>query len=103
VIHEDLVILTAWMVENGYEASDIAYAVEKPHKYADELAQAKAALEAEAAVEASESQGVIWDDPESPAAKKAIEEIRATTAAMRAGRVEDLPAGARPVLRLVKS
>ena len=42
---DDLVILVAYMAENLYTAHDIAYAVEKPHKYADVLAEAKAALE----------------------------------------------------------
>lgn len=42
---QDLVTLTAWMAGHGYSASDIAYAVEKPHKYATELAEAKAEAE----------------------------------------------------------
>jgi murein tripeptide amidase MpaA len=44
---DDLVTLTSWMADEGYAAKDIAYAVEKPHKYATELARAKAALEAD--------------------------------------------------------
>ena len=47
----DLVILTAYMAGDdysdgsNYSAGDIAYAVEKPWKFADVLADAKAALE----------------------------------------------------------
>ena len=47
---EDLIILTAFMAGDdysdgsNYSAGDIAYAVEKPWKFADVLAQAKAAL-----------------------------------------------------------
>ena len=41
---DDLVILVAYMAENLYTAHDIAYAVEKPWKHADVLAEAKAAL-----------------------------------------------------------
>jgi hypothetical protein len=50
--YEDLVVLTAWMARNGYDAEDVAYAVEKPHKYTDELAQAKAELANAAEVKA---------------------------------------------------
>lgn len=42
--HGDLVTLTRHMLTEGYTAADIVYAVEKPHKFADVLAQAKAAL-----------------------------------------------------------
>ena len=42
---DDLVILVAYMAEEYYSAHDIAYAVEKPWKHADVLAEAKAALE----------------------------------------------------------
>jgi hypothetical protein len=41
---DDLVILVAYMAAEDFSAQDIAYAVEKPHKYADVLAEAKAAL-----------------------------------------------------------
>ena len=50
VSHEDLVILIDFMAGDdysagsNYSAGDIAYAVEKPWKFADVLAQAKAAL-----------------------------------------------------------
>lgn len=40
VTHEDLVMLTSWMAKNGYEATEIAYAVEKPWKYADVMSKA---------------------------------------------------------------
>ena len=40
----DLVILVAYMAAEGYTSNDIAYAVEKPWKHADVLAEAKAAL-----------------------------------------------------------
>jgi len=39
------VILVAYMASEGYTSNDIAYAVEKPWKHADVLAEAKAALE----------------------------------------------------------
>jgi hypothetical protein len=40
ITSHDLVVLTAWMAQHGYEAADIAHAVEKPWKYLDELARA---------------------------------------------------------------
>jgi len=44
--HANLVLLVNWMAESGdYEAKDIAYAVEKPHKFTDEFKAAKAAVE----------------------------------------------------------
>lgn len=42
VTYEDLITLTAWMAENDYSPGEIAYAVEKPWRYLDELALAKA-------------------------------------------------------------
>ena len=33
--HDNIVTLTAYMADNGYDAADIAYAVEKPWKYGD--------------------------------------------------------------------
>jgi hypothetical protein len=40
--HQDLVTLTDWMADDGgYTAREIADAVAKPWKFADELAQAK--------------------------------------------------------------
>ena len=39
----DLTILVAYMAAEDFSAQDIAYAVEKPRKYADVLADAKAA------------------------------------------------------------
>jgi hypothetical protein len=42
----DLTILVAYMAEEHYTPRDIAYAVEKPAKFADVLAEAKAAIEA---------------------------------------------------------
>lgn len=44
--HEDLIVLTAYMAAQDYSAGDIAYAVSKPHKYVDVLAEAKAAARA---------------------------------------------------------
>jgi len=49
---DDLIILTDWMAGDdysdgsNYSARDIADAVERPWKYRDELAEAKAALKA---------------------------------------------------------
>ena len=42
VSYDELITLTDWMARNGFSAGDVAYAVEKPWKYLDELAQAKA-------------------------------------------------------------
>ncbi len=42
----DLVTLTAWMAANGWDASEVARAVEKTYAYADELVLAKHAAEA---------------------------------------------------------
>ena len=42
---DDLVILVAYMASEDYTAHDIAYAVEKPWKYTDILAEAKDLLE----------------------------------------------------------
>jgi hypothetical protein len=39
--HANLVLLTSWMADNGYDAKDVAYAVEKPWKYEAEYARAK--------------------------------------------------------------
>jgi hypothetical protein len=41
---DDLVILVAYMAAEYFSAQDIAYAVEKPWKYANVLAEAKVAL-----------------------------------------------------------
>lgn len=41
--YDDVVVLTAWMAAEGYTAEEVAYAVEKPWKHLDELAQARAA------------------------------------------------------------
>ena len=38
--HSNLVTLTSYMADNGYNAEDIAYAVEKPWKYEDVFAEA---------------------------------------------------------------
>lgn len=101
--HDDLVILTAWMAENDYSAADVAYAVEKAgtDKFADELEQAKAALKEE--TEVAEDNGVIWDNPESPEAKRCIEEISELTRSLRADRVAGYPSETgRPILHLVR-
>jgi hypothetical protein len=39
--YADLVLLTRHMADNNYSAVEIADAVEKPHKYAMELSDAK--------------------------------------------------------------
>jgi hypothetical protein len=44
--HDDLVVLTAWMADNGYTAEEVAYAVEKPWKFDRELWDARVALDA---------------------------------------------------------
>ena len=49
VTHEDLVVLTAWLADRGHDAKTVAYAVEKPWKYTDELSLAKAVQEHEMA------------------------------------------------------
>ena len=38
---DDLVLLTAYMADHNYTASDIAYAVEKPWKYEEVLEEAR--------------------------------------------------------------
>ena len=43
VNHKDLVTLTAFMADEGYSAQDVAYAVEKPWKHGDILADARLA------------------------------------------------------------
>ena len=42
--HGDLILLTSWMVTEGYSADNIAEAVRKPWHWADVLAEAKADL-----------------------------------------------------------
>ena len=42
ITHDDLVLLTAYMAEHHYPASEVAYAVEKPWKYVEELEEAQA-------------------------------------------------------------
>ena len=44
VSHDDLILLTSWMVTEGYDADNIAEAVRKPWHWADVLAEAKADL-----------------------------------------------------------
>lgn len=41
ITHEDLVLLTAFMARTGWPADEVAIAVEKPLKYADQLAEAR--------------------------------------------------------------
>ncbi|GAC1521643.1 MAG: hypothetical protein NVS3B1_06090 [Marmoricola sp.] len=41
--YPDLITLTTYMAETGYSAGEVAYAVEKPFKFLDVLAEAKAA------------------------------------------------------------
>lgn len=38
--HSNIVTLTSWMAENGYDPDDIAYAVEKPWKFEEEFLDA---------------------------------------------------------------
>lgn len=45
--HDDLVVLTAWMAQQGYAAHTVAEAVEKPHKWVPELRVARAILDHE--------------------------------------------------------
>lgn len=45
--HENMVVLTSWAADNGFSAQEIADMVEKPWHYLAELADARAALEAE--------------------------------------------------------
>jgi hypothetical protein len=45
--YDDLIVLTDWLAERGESAKTVAYAVEKPWKYAAELSLAKAVLEHE--------------------------------------------------------
>lgn len=42
ITHADLVCLVYYLVDNGYTADEVAYAVEKPWKFADEMTAAKA-------------------------------------------------------------
>jgi hypothetical protein len=44
--HTNLVTLTSWLADNGWDASEVAYAVEKPWKYEEEWKAAVAELEA---------------------------------------------------------
>ena len=45
VNYEDVIILTSYMADQDYTVKDLAYAVEKPWKFVDVLAEAKKALE----------------------------------------------------------
>ena len=45
---DDLILLVAYMASEDYTTEDIALAVERPWKYVDVLAEAKAALEVQA-------------------------------------------------------
>lgn len=40
-VHDNLVTLTSWMADEGYDGSEIAHAVEKPWNYEDEFKQAQ--------------------------------------------------------------
>jgi hypothetical protein len=44
--HDNLVLLTAWLAENGRSGGEVAYAVEKPWKYEDEFDEAAKEQEA---------------------------------------------------------
>jgi len=41
---DDLIILTAWLAANGYDADTVAEAVRKPWNWLEELGDAKAEL-----------------------------------------------------------
>jgi hypothetical protein len=43
-IHGNVVMLTRYLADQGYEATEVAYAVEKPHKFEVEFEKAKAAF-----------------------------------------------------------
>lgn len=43
--HRNMIRLTHWMADNGYEAGDIADAVEKPWKYTEEFTLAGGVLD----------------------------------------------------------
>ena len=45
--HENIITLTRYMAENGYEPDSIAYAVEKPWKYGDVFEDAQAEIKGE--------------------------------------------------------
>jgi len=49
-IHDNIVLLAHYLADRGDDAKDVAYAIEKPHKYEDEYNAARAALDAEHAV-----------------------------------------------------
>lgn len=40
--YDDIVQVTAWMADQGFDSRDVAYCVEKPWKFHHELAAAKA-------------------------------------------------------------
>jgi hypothetical protein len=42
--HANVVMLTAYMADSGYDAGEVAYAVEKPWKFEDQFNEAVAAL-----------------------------------------------------------
>lgn len=43
--YDDLILLTSYMAENGFDAKDIAYAVVKPWKFTDVLDEARKAYD----------------------------------------------------------
>lgn len=45
--HDNLILTSRWMADNGYDASDLAYFIEKPWKYEDEYISAKVVNELE--------------------------------------------------------
>jgi hypothetical protein len=44
-VYDNVVLLTRWLADNGHDAQQVAYAVEKPWKYGDEFSQAQRDLE----------------------------------------------------------
>lgn len=67
VDHQDLIILTRWMADQLYSADTIADAIETPWHWQEELAQAKADLEA-AVLAHPASQGLLQTIPSTFAA-----------------------------------
>jgi hypothetical protein len=44
--HSNMVTLTRWMADNGYDADQVAYAVEKPWKHTAEFMKASSPIKA---------------------------------------------------------
>lgn len=61
--YDDVVVLVRWMASGwpGFDVDEIAYAVEKPHGWANELPMIRAA-NAHAAASPGHSPGMTYDD-----------------------------------------